>query len=152
MNELLGQDGSVFQVRPGIQVSDIKAMANKLQINITGSKTDQERIGEVIVLERVVRYPALCPVLSVRQLLNKIHLALVLYSSIMMVQNLPAINFMQCLKRLQNFLGWNSKGFTSHSFRIGAATTAIMNGVPKEVLMLMGRWKSNAVNSYIRPI
>ena len=72
MSELLSQDSSVFQGRPGIQVSDIKAMANKLKINITGSKTDQERIGEVIVLERVVRYPALCPVLSVRQLLNKI--------------------------------------------------------------------------------
>ena len=72
MSELLSQDSSVFQGRPGIQVSDIKAMANKLQINITGSKTDQERIGEVIVMERVVRYPALCPVLSVRKLLNKI--------------------------------------------------------------------------------
>jgi len=152
VSELLSQDSSVFQGRPGIQVSDIKAMANKLQINITGSKTDQERIGEVIVMERVVRYPALCPVLSVRQLLNKIPS----HSGSLFIHydgsKLTRYQFHAVLTKAAKFLGWNSKGFTSHSFRIGAATTAIMNGMPKEVLMLMGRWKYNAVNSYIRPI
>lgn len=152
ISELLGQDSSFINGRPGIQVSDIQRLSNRLQINIVGSKTDQERIGEVICLEQVVSHPDLCPVLSTKQLLEKIPS----HSGSLLIHNdgskLTRYQFQAVLKKSVKFLGWNCKGFTSHSFRIGAATTAAMNGVSKEVLMKMGRWKSDAVKSYIRPI
>ena len=38
----------------------------------------------------------------------------------------------------------------SHSFRIGAATTAIENGYSNEQVQIMGRWRSNAFKKYVR--
>jgi len=40
--------------------------------------------------------------------------------------------------------------FSSHSFRIGAATVAAANGVPDHRIQQMGRWTSNAYQGYIR--
>ena len=40
--------------------------------------------------------------------------------------------------------------YTSHSLRIGAATTAAIAGVPEHLIRHMGRWKSDAVLKYIR--
>ena len=40
--------------------------------------------------------------------------------------------------------------YSSHSLRIGGATTAIMNGASESQLKVMGRWKSDAFKKYIR--
>ena len=40
--------------------------------------------------------------------------------------------------------------FSSHSFRIGAATVAARNGVPDHLIQAMGRWSSNAYQLYIK--
>lgn len=40
--------------------------------------------------------------------------------------------------------------FSSHSFRIGAATVAARNGVPDHLVQALGRWTSNAYLLYIR--
>ena len=44
----------------------------------------------------------------------------------------------------------NSSRFMSHSFRIGAATTAAEVGVPAWLIKTMGRWSSDAYQQYIR--
>ena len=43
-----------------------------------------------------------------------------------------------------------SGNFSSHSFRIGAATVAGHNGIPDHLIQELGRWKSNAYQGYIR--
>ena len=43
-----------------------------------------------------------------------------------------------------------SSNFSSHSFRIGVATVAGRNGIPDHLIQELGRWKSNAFQSYIR--
>ena len=40
--------------------------------------------------------------------------------------------------------------FSSHSFRIGAATIAACNGIPDHLIQALGRWTSNAYQLYIR--
>ena len=40
--------------------------------------------------------------------------------------------------------------FSSHSFRIGAATVAARNGIPDHQIQALGRWSSSAYLSYIR--
>ena len=40
--------------------------------------------------------------------------------------------------------------FSSHSFRIGAATVAARNGIPDHQIQALGRWSSTAYLSYIR--
>ncbi|XP_074657153.1 uncharacterized protein LOC141910317 [Tubulanus polymorphus] len=46
--------------------------------------------------------------------------------------------------------GFDVASYTSHSFRIGAATNAATNGVPEPVIRELGRWKSDAFKRYIR--
>ena len=40
--------------------------------------------------------------------------------------------------------------FSSHSFRIGAATVAARRGIPDHVIQALGRWSSNTYQLYIR--
>ncbi|XP_055335734.1 uncharacterized protein LOC129586497 [Paramacrobiotus metropolitanus] len=40
--------------------------------------------------------------------------------------------------------------FNTHSFRIGAATTAAGNNVPDHAIQLAGRWRSNCYTRYVR--
>ena len=55
--------------------------------------------------------------------------------------------FQKCIR----CLGLPSGIFSPHSFRIGAATEAAINGVPNTQIQSMGRWRSHALQSYIRP-
>lgn len=43
-----------------------------------------------------------------------------------------------------------SGNFSSHRFRIGAATVAARNGVPDHLIQSLGRWSSNAYQLHIR--
>ena len=40
--------------------------------------------------------------------------------------------------------------FSSHSFRIGAATVAAHNGIPDHLIQALGHWSSNAYQLYLR--
>ena len=50
----------------------------------------------------------------------------------------------------RKFAGLNVKNYKSHSFRIGAATTAWAKGFSEEQIQQMGRWNSEAFKKYIR--
>ena len=59
-----------------------------------------------------------------------------------------------CLHYLRSALrhiGRNPDDFNTHSFRIGAATTAAHGGASEATIQHLGRWRSNAVKTYIRP-
>ena len=46
--------------------------------------------------------------------------------------------------------GLNDSEYNTHSFRIGAATTAKAVGIADAQIQLLGRWKSSAYQGYIR--
>ncbi|XP_073800756.1 uncharacterized protein [Danio rerio] len=54
------------------------------------------------------------------------------------------------LKEILRISGFPPEPFSSHSFRIGAATTAAHNGLSQQQIQTLGRWSSNAYKSYIR--
>lgn len=54
------------------------------------------------------------------------------------------------LKKSLAWAGLSNSSYKGHSFRIGAATTAAMQGVADEEIQRMGRWKSQAFKKYIR--
>lgn len=56
----------------------------------------------------------------------------------------------QCkLKALCTEVGLDANAYSSHSFRRGGATFASEAGVPRNVIMLIGDWRSAAVDRYI---
>ena len=58
--------------------------------------------------------------------------------------------FCKCLHQCLIHIGLCSKDYQSHSFRIGAATHAASQGISDDLIMRMGRWKSQAFLKYIR--
>ena len=46
--------------------------------------------------------------------------------------------------------GFDSRKFAGHSFRIGAATTASLQGIQDSTIKMLGRWQSSAYTIYIR--
>ena len=48
-------------------------------------------------------------------------------------------------------IGLHSANYTSHSFRIGAATTAAQIGVEDSTIQALGRWSSDAFKKYVQP-
>ncbi|KAL2096688.1 hypothetical protein ACEWY4_008836 [Coilia grayii] len=58
--------------------------------------------------------------------------------------------FQSHLKSIITQVGIPADRYSSHSFRIGAATTAASNGLPELSLKTLGRWTSDAYQLYIR--
>lgn len=54
------------------------------------------------------------------------------------------------LQNTVKFIGLNSQWYKGHSFRIGAATEAAKRGLSQIEIQKLGRWKSDAVQKYIR--
>jgi hypothetical protein len=49
-----------------------------------------------------------------------------------------------------SYLGSSWKNYKSHSFRIGAATTAASMNIPEYQIQQMGRWHSKAFKNDVR--
>ena len=64
---------------------------------------------------------------------------------------LTRYQFSSILKKGIISMGLSPSGFSPHSFRIGAATSAAINGIPIDTIKNMGRWQSSSVKLYIRP-
>ena len=47
-------------------------------------------------------------------------------------------------------LGYDSSLYASHSFRIGAVTTAAEKGVEDTIIKALGRWKRDAFQAYFK--
>ncbi|XP_067669993.1 uncharacterized protein [Haliotis asinina] len=64
--------------------------------------------------------------------------------------NLTRYQFQAVVKKALAFSGLPTNNYISHSFRIGAATSAAANGLGQQVIQKFGRWGSDAFKSYIR--
>ena len=151
ISELLGQEKKVAGGRPGLTISDIQLQHAKLLVHLAGSKTDQSRRGAQVVVDQVVKSPEICPLQAMSryiQIRPRGPGPLFIHFN---GARLSKYQFQAVLKKSAKHLGWDTAGFSTHSFRIGAATTAAMNGMPQEIIMQKGRWQSQAVKKYVRP-
>ena len=120
-----------------------------IRIHLKTSKTDPFRQGAHIFLGRT--RDELCPVAALLQWLVQRGNA---PGPLFKFASGGPLTRPLLVARLRTFIqqmGGNATGFSGHSFRSGAATTAAQHNIPDSQIKLMGRWKSNAFQRYIKP-
>ena len=139
---------SFFDASTCLLVRDISITENVLRIFIKVSKADPFKNGHTIRL--VAANSSICPLRAMQKHLKNCRKS-----------DEPVFSFTdgsfltrQCLsKTLQQLLEStfpDVKQYSSHSFRIGAATTAAAADVPDWLIKALGRWSSNCYERYIR--
>ena len=133
-----------------LSCSDISfTSAGTLSLQLKSSKTDSFRMGCSIMLA-----PSGCSVCAVRAMRRYLAHQLpgnstpFYFFSTGQFLTRDKVTSILCLQ-LQR-LGFATESYVSHSFRIGAATTAAEAGLPPWLIQTFGRWSSNCYTQYIR--
>jgi hypothetical protein len=127
--------------------SDIKLHKDTVQITIRKSKTDQFGHGYILSLPATGR--SVCPVSAYTKYWStRRHNTL---------DGVPLFVFSdgrfltrKAVDGILNLIPSSNHKYSSHSFRIGAATTAVTRGQTEEEVMQKGRWTSKAWEGYVR--
>ena len=127
---------------------DDKLAPTVVQITIKQSKTDPFRQGVQLYLGKTDT--GLCPVKAVWAYLATRDAIPGPLFKLANTQGLTRQEFSARLTRTLTAAGVPVKGYTTHSFRIGAATTAKEAGVSDVHIKMLGCWKSDAYQLYVR--
>ena len=127
---------------------DNRAKPRMLKVSIKQSKTDPFRQGVTLCLGKtdleLCPVDALLPYLVVR---GNLEGPLFIMAD---GRRLTHELFSNSLDTILAKLRINSGEYNTHSFRIGAATSASEAGIPDSTIMMLGRWQSNAYQRYIK--
>jgi len=133
-----------------LQWSDIQLSLTHLSISIRQSKTDPFRKGHTIHV--AATGTSTCPVKAMHQ-----------YSAMLSTRGpaqpvftagqfspLTRTHVTNTIRQLLQQAGLQAQFYSSHSFRIRAATTAAAEGLPAWLIKSLGRWSSDAYLTYVR--
>ena len=121
---------------------------SSIQVSLKQSKTDPFRKGVSIYLGRT--QADLCPVTAV---LAYVAIRPSVGGPLFVFKDggyLTREKLVSHLRRALGSAGICTQGYSGHSFRIGAATTAALVGVEDSVVKMLGRWESSAYQRYLR--
>ena len=149
-SEFTSPSSTLFNPRLHLCHSDISfTTAGSLSLQLKTSKTDPFRKGCSIILAPSGR--SVCAVRAMRRYLDhqppRSATPLYFFST---GQFLTRDKVTSILRLLLQRLGFATESYASHSFRIGAATTAAEAGLPPWLIQTLGRWSSNCYTQYIR--
>ncbi|XP_077309871.1 integrase/recombinase xerD homolog [Lithobates pipiens] len=136
--------------RGGLFVEEVACLTDRVTMKVRRSKTDQDGKGKEVV---VFAIPGchLCPVLVLREFLN---CRPALLGPLLLHERgefLSRFQFITVFRKCLLALGLGGEKFSSHSFRIGAATEAVRWRFDEESVKRIGRWESRRFRSYVRP-
>ena len=144
VSEYTSSHKTKFDPDTTLLVRDINLAPDHARVFIKASKTDPFREG--VCIRVAANGTRLCPVIALRNFL-KIHPSghgpLFVFRSGKFLSR----------KDLNDLLVSTTNGLanvSSHSLRIGAASTAAAMGCPKWLIQAMGRWTSDCFRRYIR--
>ncbi|XP_046565904.1 uncharacterized protein LOC124274582 [Haliotis rubra] len=122
-----------------------------IQVHLRSSKTDQGGLGAYITIQALPNSP-LCPVAAVQRFRCIRPTGTGYFFTHFDSSPLTKFQFQAVLKKALASIPEpiNPSLYSSHSFRIGAATTAALQGVSSQQIQELGRWKSAAYQTYIR--
>ncbi len=148
-SELTAPSHQRFDPRKHPTVADITFTTSGLKYHLQ-SKTDQLFTSVNINIGRTGY--SLCPRKAMRRYLRHCHpsgrVPLFHFES---GSPLTGHTFRRGLCDALHHLGYDASRYNTHSFRIGAATTAAEAGISADAIKTLGRWKSSAYQDYIRP-
>ena len=125
-------------------LADIRIRNDSLRLHIKASKTDPFRHGVTVRIE--ANNTILCPVNAIRLYIalrpNKTGPLFVFNNGSFLTRS----DMNSILRDTTN----GAANISSHSLRIGAASTAAAMGCPKYLIQSMGRWSSDCFRRYIR--
>lgn len=127
---------------------DDKMSPTVVQVTIKQSKTDPFRQGAHLYLGTTDT--VICPVKAMLAYLAVRDPAPGPLFKLTYKKCLTRQAFSTLLSRTLTTAGVSNKGFTTHSFRIGAATSAKEAGISDVHIKMLGRWKSEAYQLYVR--
>ena len=125
---------------------DVTGMA--LRVFLKRSKTDQYGRGTEVFLGATGN--DLCPVEAVRAYVANRGAAPGAFFCAEGGAPLTKARFVELVRSALTRAGVPVAGYSGHSFRIGAATTAAQAGIPDSTIQALGRWTSPAFLEYIR--
>lgn len=146
IGELANSNGEKRHV---LQTSDISFEGNTLKVHLHSSKTDQLGQGSLIKLQPQ-NDSEICPCVLIK---DYILCRPINPGPLFCHFNGSAITryqFVSVLKKALSACGVDTRRYSSHSLRIGMASTLAKEGVPESRIMELGRWKSGAYKNYLR--
>ncbi|XP_075684263.1 uncharacterized protein LOC142652502 [Rhinoderma darwinii] len=134
----------------GLRLEEVGLYGDRLELLLRRSKTDQMGKGKRIVLFALPG-SAMCPVACMRAFKLRVgspELPLLRHENGSFLSRYQfGVVFKKCLAAV----GVAAGPYSSHSFRIGAATEAGRWGLDDEGVRRIGRWESNRFRTYVRP-
>lgn len=140
-------NSSYCRVFTSNQIS-IDEIDNNIELTIPYSKTDQYGKGKTIVIPGTGC--SVCPVLHIKTFKASRPKHQGPFFCHFGGKPLTRFQFTAILSKVLKYLGVDTTLYKSHSFRIGAASLYYEQGKSEEEIKVMGRWKSQAFQSYIR--
>ena len=140
-------DASTHLTFRDVAVDKLQA-PSMLKVHIKASKTDPFRVGVHVAVGKVE--DPLCPVTAVLDYLLTRGGGEGPLFRFVDGKPLTRSRLVDCVRQALQEAGIDSKPYSGHSFRIGAATTAAKEGVGDATIKMLGRWRSNAYQLYIK--
>ena len=127
---------------------DSHSTPSLIRLCIKASKTDPFRKGVDIFLGRTSS--SLCPV---KAMIAYLPMRGPAPGPLFVFQDgtiLSRSRLVSAIRTCLSAAGMEEGAYCSHSFRIGAATTAAKKGVKDSIIQILGRWQSSAYLRYVR--
>ena len=144
-------DGTAYLTFRDVAIDRLQA-PSMLRVRIKASKTDPFRVGVYVVVGKVDGQ--LCPVSALLGIpigqRSRVHSFALRTGNHWRESGWQRIRLAEKVRRALQVAGVLSIPYSGHSFRIGAATTAARLGVEDSTIKMLGRWRSNAYQLYIR--
>ena len=126
---------------------DAKIKKRHIHVSIKASKTDPFREGETLLIAQTSH--SICPVGALKRYLSKVSHK---FGPLFQFKNGTYLTRTKVTKTIKRALvkhGKSPEQYSSHSFRIGAASKAAA-GISYSLIKSLGRWRSDWYHRYIR--
>ena len=152
LGELLPESANAFNPNPSLAWGDVavdsRSEPRMVQIHLKRSKCDQFGIGADVVVGRTGTM--VCPVQALVDYLELRGTRPGAFFLDIPGNTVTKSWFVEQVRGILQLAGIPAHQYAGHSFRIGAATTAALAGIPDSTIQMLGRWHSAAFLRYIR--